>query len=108
MTTSAQMKRLEALEREARLRRMEVDLDNPPPDVVAMAERFDSGFEVYKQVMREAYQRVEEIGEAAYVAETAAECGCTVEELVSLASSRPGVNGSMPSGRNRTGAAGPL
>jgi hypothetical protein len=74
MVTNEQMKRLEALERDARVRRMEADLEAMRPQAEEVARKFGCTPEAVLRDAAEIIRRIAEIGEeAAY--------GTMVEEL---------------------------
>jgi hypothetical protein len=85
MTTSEQMRRLEALERAASAKQLEElwerDVEGLRAQAAEVAAKFGVRVDVVLENMRESMHRIAEIGEEAYEIEAAAEYGCTVEAL---------------------------
>lgn len=85
MTTSEQMKRLEALETAARVQRfeesMERDLEAMRPQAEELAAELGCTAEALLADTAAISRRILEIGEEAWEAETAAEFGITVDEF---------------------------
>jgi hypothetical protein len=87
MTTSDQMRRLEALEAQARISELERQSDDPELRAwaAACAEELDMSVDAVIEESLEIALRIAEIGQAAFDREFAAELGVTVEDLHSEA-----------------------